>query len=103
MNKKSPNIFSSDILITNNNNLVDTIDEEDEYKNNISNVIRNHIFSKIKNKARYRSAMKFKVIKDENMKNDFIDNEDIYSNNDSENQINNKKISTSFIKRIKKS
>ena len=46
--------------------------------------------------------MRFKVLKYENMKNDFSDNEDIYSNKDSENQINDKKISTSYIKRIKK-
>ena len=47
--------------------------------------------------------MKFNVIKDENIKNDFIDDdEDNYFNKDLDNHINNKKISTSFIRRIKK-
>ena len=103
LNKKNPNIFSSDCLITNNNNIEDTSSEEDKNNNNLDDLIRNHVFGKIKSKARYRSAMKFNVIKDENIKNDFIDDdEDNYFNKDLDNHINNKKISTSFIRRIKK-
>ena len=80
-------------------NLLEKIyDEEDDDNNkyaiNINELIRERVFSKVKNNPRFNSTMRFKVNRNSSM--------DDYNRNGSSLKIRNKNGSTSYIKRNKK-
>ena len=86
--KLNPNPFSYNLLTSNQIEKISDEEEEDNDKDNLNldQLIRERVFSKIKNKARYKSAMKFNVVKDDinyNEKNYFDDDNlvDNYNNN----------------------
>ena len=102
---KNHNVSSCNFLTTNH---IDNISDE-EKNEKVDQLIRDRVFSKIKKRARYQSAMKFNVVKNNN---DFADdNSDNYESDNDENKDlednkyndYNKNISTSYMKRtIKK-
>ena len=73
-------------------------DEEDDdnkkYAININELIRERVFSKVKNNPRFNSTMRFKVNRNSSM--------DDYNRNGRSLKIHNKNGSTSYIKRNKK-
>ena len=98
---KNPHVESCNFLDTNHNNNISL--DEDDIK--VDQLIRNRVFSKVKdkNQARYQSAMKFNVIKndnhdDESDDSDSIDNyEDIYFKDNKKNFPKN--MSSSYVQR----
>ena len=67
---KMENNYRSTNYITSNISLDDKIEKEEIKnfeRNNITNLLRNKLFNKVKKQERYRSAMNFKVINDENI------------------------------------
>ena len=102
---KNHNVSSCNFLTTNH---IDNISDE-EKNEKVDQLIRDRVFSKIKKKARYQSAMRFNVVKNNN---DFVDdNSDNYESDNDENKDlednkyndYNKNISTSYMQRtIKK-
>ena len=86
------------------------MDEEDDevYEINRDSLLRQHIFSKVKKRPRYNSALKLNIIKNENSLNYVVDNEsnDYDNDNDNDNDSSSKDnkifVSSSFVKRNKK-
>ena len=111
-NNRNDNQIQNENKITNDNfyntndadyylttNLLEKMyDEEDDdnykYAININELIRERVFSKVKNKSRFNSTMRFKVNRNSSM-ND-------YNRNGSSLKIHNKNGSTSYIKRNKR-
>jgi len=87
--KLNPNPFSYNLLTSNQIEKISDEEDEDNDKDNLNldQLIRERLFSKIKSKVRYKSAMKFNVVKDDinynNEKNYFDDDNlvDNYNNN----------------------
>ena len=68
----------------------------------INDLMRERVFSKMKNKSRYRSAIKFNVVRDENLNNYNFNYGTEYNDDNNLMKNNNKKTSSSYIKRIKR-
>ena len=68
----------------------------------INDLMRERVFSKMKNKSRYRSAIKFNVVRDENLNNYNFNYGTEYNDDNKLMKNNNKKTSSSYIKRIKR-
>ena len=102
MGMKNPNVSSCNFLTTNHKENVSDDEKVDQ-------LIRDRVFSKIKKKARYQSAMKFNVVKNnndfvnynsDNFESDNDENRDLEDNNGNN---YNENISSSYMQRtIKK-
>ena len=97
-NSKSSNIINPSMVF--DENIENEIEERNLEKNDITHLLRNKLFNKNKKKARYRSAMKFKVINDENIY-EIRDENNIYEDIPQK-SIKYPKASSSFVKKNKK-
>jgi len=91
--------FSCNYLI--NNNIMENINEENGYDINIDQLFRNKVLRKMKNRIRYRSAVKFNVLTGGN-NNCYIYNNNKSNNKDNNNKVeksSNKYVSNSYVKR----
>ena len=89
-------------LQTNEEDTLNTEDYNIMIISNVNDLMRERIFSKMKNKSRYRGAIKLNVIRDENI-NDYNFNKGTEYNDINKLMKNNsKKTSSSYIRRIKR-
>ena len=89
-------------LQTNNEDTLNTEDYNIVTISNINDLMRERVFSKMKNKPRYRSAIKLNVVKDDNFNDYNFKNETNYNDDNKLMKNNNKKTSSSYIRRIKR-
>ena len=68
----------------------------------INDLMRERVFSKMKNKSRYRSAIKFNVVRDENLNNYNFNYGTEYNDDNKLMKKKKKKTSSSYVRRIKR-
>ena len=100
--EKHRHLNSFDNNNTNNKFSKKTFAESVENDDNFHNALRERIFGKAKNQSLFKSAVKLKVIRDDNSNNYHSNIEYSYNSKDKLLNNNSKKMSTSYIKKIKK-
>ncbi len=103
--EKHRSLNSFDNNNTNNKFSKNTFEEnvggDDENDDNFHNALRERIFGKAKKHSLFKSAVKLNITRDDNSNNYHSNIEYRYNSNDKLLKNNNKKMSTSYIKRIK--
>ena len=79
----------------------ESVGGDDENDDNFHNALRERIFGKAKNHSLFKSAVKLNITRDDNSNNYHSNIEYSYNSNDKLLKNNSKKMSTSYIKRIK--